>query len=77
MDEAAKCDRVVVIDSGNILLDGTPRLVFSNVAVLKEVGLDVPQATELAFELRKCGYNLPDDILTEDECVEAILSLIK
>ena len=75
MDEAAVSDRVVIIDSGNVLKDGTPKEVFQEVELLKSVGLDVPQVTELIYELRKEGVNLPQDILTEDECYEAIKSL--
>lgn len=77
MDEAVKADRVVVIDEGNILLDGTPKEVFRNVELLKNVGLDVPQVTELAYELRKEGIEIPDDILTEDECVEYLSKLLE
>ena len=75
MDEAAVSDRVVIIDSGNVLKDGTPKEVFQEVELVKSVGLDVPQVTELIYELRKEGVNLPQDILTEDECYEAIKSL--
>lgn len=75
MDEAAASDRVVIIDSGNVLKDGTPKEVFQEVELLKSVGLDVPQVTELIYELRKEGIDLPQDILTEDECYEAIKSL--
>lgn len=77
MDEAVKADRVVVIDEGNILLDGTPKEVFRNVEQLKNVGLDVPQVTELAYELRKEGIDIPDDILTEDECVAYLSKLLE
>ncbi|RPF47655.1 energy-coupling factor transport system ATP-binding protein [Hydrogenoanaerobacterium saccharovorans] len=77
MDEAAKCDRVVVIDEGQIILDGTPKQVFSHVQILKEVGLDVPQATELVYELRKAGYNIPQDIISEEECIEALEKLME
>lgn len=77
MDEAAKCDRVVVVDEGTILLDGTPKEVFSHVQVLKDVGLDVPQATELAYELRKAGCNIPQDIISEEECIKAIEKLLE
>lgn len=77
MEEAAQCDRVVVMNDGEILLDDTPRRVFSHVEQLKSVGLDVPQATELCWQLRKNGFDLPDDILTEDECVEAISALLE
>ena len=55
MDEAAQADRTVVIDDGEIVLDGTPKEVFKNVEKLKSLGLDVPQVTELAYELRKMG----------------------
>ena len=72
MDEAVKADRVVVMDGGKIILDGTPRSVFSNIDLLKSVGLDVPQPTEFAHVLGSCGLKIPQDILTVDECVEAI-----
>lgn len=77
MDEAAQCDRVVVVDNGKVILDGAPRTVFSHVEQLKKVGLDVPQVTELVWMLRKDGYNLPDDIIFEDECVQAIEKLLE
>jgi energy-coupling factor transport system ATP-binding protein len=73
MNEAVKADRVIVMDHGNIILDGNPKQVFSNTEQLKSVGLDVPQATELLFELAGCGYKLPTGILTADDCV-AVLS---
>ena len=77
MDEAAQCGRVVVIDDGKTILDGTPREVFKNVELLKKRGLDVPQVTELCYELRKEGCKLPDCVLTEDECTAAIENLLK
>lgn len=77
MEEAAQCSRVVVMNDGKILFDDAPRAVFSHVRELKEVGLDVPQAAELCYELRNAGYSLPDDILTEDECVAAISALLE
>ncbi len=76
MDEAAKADRVVVMDNGRVVLDNTPREVFKNMALLKEIGLDVPQPTELAAELRAAGLTLPDDLLFVDECAEAIATLL-
>ena len=76
MEEAAVSDRVVVIDNGEVLRDGTPKQVFSEVELLKSVGLDVPQLTELFYELRKEGVDLPQDILTEEECYEAIKGLV-
>ena len=77
MDEAAQCDRVVVMDNGKIILDGVPRAVFSHVEQLKNVGLDVPQVTELAWLLLQDGYCLPDDIIFEEECVQAIEKLLE
>ena len=77
MDEAAKADRIVVMDSGKTILDGTPKEVFKNVELLKSVGLDVPQVTELAFGLRNNGINIPDDIITEEECIEEIIKIIE
>lgn len=76
MDEAAACRRVVVMDDGKVLLDDTPKAVFSHVALLKKVGLDVPQATEIVYELRRSGIDLPTDIITDEECVEALSKLL-
>lgn len=75
MDEAAQCDRIVVMDKGSVVLDDTPRTVFSHVEQVKEIGLDVPQVTELAWELRRAGCDIPQEIITEEECVEAIKRL--
>lgn len=75
MDEAAEADRTVVIDGGEIALDGTPREVFSNVERIKELGLDVPQVTELAYELKKLGVEIRNDVLTVEECYAEIISL--
>lgn len=69
MDEAVKAGRVVVMEEGAVIMDGTPKDVFSHVEELKAIGLDVPQATELAYSMRKLGYDMPADILTEDEFV--------
>lgn len=77
MDEAAKADRVVVMDEGNIILDDIPREVFSHVDKLKSVGLDVPQVTELVHELNKHGLNIDKHIIAEDECVEALLKILE
>ena len=77
MDEAVRADRVVVMENGSIIIDGKPREVFGNITLLKSVGLDVPQAAELCYELRKCGIRLPDDILTVDECVNALSKLLE
>lgn len=77
MDEAAQCDRIVVMDSGKVIFDDTPKKVFSHVRELKTVGLDVPQTSELIYEFLKEGYNLPKDVLTEDECIKAITTLFR
>ena len=77
MDEAVKADRVIVMNDGAIELDGTPNTVFSNVEKIKSLGLDVPQATELAYRLRKTGMNLSGDILDENECAEAIINALE
>ena len=76
MDEAAQADRVLVMDEGGILLDGAPKEVFRHVEELKKVGLDVPQPTELAYELNRAGFSLPDDLLEEDECVAALTAAL-
>lgn len=75
MDEAAQCGRVVVMDNGRVILDDTPRAVFSQVDKVKAIGLDVPQVTELAWELKKAGFDMPEDIITEEECVSGIMNL--
>ncbi len=77
MDEAVQAGRVVVMDEGNILTQGTPQEVFSQVELLKQHHLDVPQATELAYRLRACGCKLPDGILNEEECVGALYALLR
>ncbi len=76
MDEAALADRVVVMEGGEVLLDGTPREVFSRVRQLREVALDVPQATDLCFQLRQYGLPIAGDILTEEECVDALAAVL-
>lgn len=76
MDEAAQADRTVVLDDGEIVLDGTPKEVFKNVEKLKSLGLDVPQVTELAYELRKMGIEISDDVLTVDECFDEIIRIL-
>ena len=77
MDEAAMCNRVVVVDDGKVIMDSTPREVFGSVDVIKERGLDVPQVTELCHELKKEGFDLPDCVLNEEECVAALEELLK
>lgn len=76
MDEAAVADRVAVMDEGKIVLDGTPKEVFTHVKELKRIGLDVPQPTELIYELKKEGIDLPDGVLFDDECTNAIIKAL-
>ena len=77
MEEAALADRIVVMDNGEIIMDGVPRDVFSNVELMKRVGLDVPQFTELMYLLGKSGLPSDTHIIDEDECAEALLELLK
>jgi energy-coupling factor transporter ATPase len=70
MDEVIYADKVLVMDRGRIVMQGTPRQVFSRVDELKKYRLDVPQVTLLAYELRKAGMKLPEGILTVEELVE-------
>ena len=75
MNEVTDADYLYVMDKGRIALQGKPAEVFSQVDKMKEIGLDVPQVTELAYELRKEGLDISADILTIDEMVEAICRL--
>ncbi len=77
MEEVIDADRVIVMDDGHLVMDGTPREVFSRVKELKTYRLDVPQVTELAWELKQAGLALPDGILTMEELMEALLPLMK
>lgn len=77
MDEAVLADRVVVMDKGRIILDDIPEKVFSDVEKIKGIGLDVPQVTEFAYELRKKGFDIKNDILSVEQGVEAIKPLVK
>lgn len=76
MDEAARADRVIVMNDGRILTQGKPREVFSQVDLLREHRLDVPQPVQLAYELRKAGVDMPEGILTPEECAAAIAAAI-
>ena len=77
MEEAIDADRVIVMDDGSIVMDGVPREIFSRVEELKARGLDVPQVTELAYELKKAGMPLTDGILTRQELAEQLTALFK
>ena len=76
MEEAARADRVIVINDGEIALDGTPREVFSNVKRLREMGLDAPQGNELVQELKNAGLNIEGDSLTEEGCIETLYNFL-
>jgi energy-coupling factor transport system ATP-binding protein len=76
MEEAAQADRVVVIDGGEKIMDSVPKKVFSQVDVMRNLGLDVPQVTEIADFLQKQGYDISSEIITEDECVQALYRLL-
>ncbi|MBE5952402.1 MAG: energy-coupling factor transporter ATPase [Lachnospiraceae bacterium] len=75
MDEVIHADKVIVMDDGKVVMQGTPREVFSKVAELKKHRLDVPQVTELAYELQQAGVPLPNGILTVEEFTEALLAV--
>lgn len=75
MEEAAISDRVVVMEDGNIVLSGKPREVFSQVEEIKKLGLDVPQVTELAYELKKEGIEISTEVLNIEEMVKEICHL--
>ncbi len=77
MEEAVTADRVIVIDNGAIQKDGTPLEVFSDIEGIKGMGLDVPQAAEFSALLRNEGFDLPNDILNEDDCVSALAAALE
>lgn len=76
MEEAVDADRIIVMDDGKIVMDGKPKEIFSRVRELKTYGLDVPQATELAFELKEAGMPLSDGILSREELVKELLPFL-
>lgn len=77
MDEAAQCDRVVVMHKGKVAADGTPKEVFPEVELLHELGLAAPETVELCYELNKLGFDLPLDQLDEKECAQALYRAVK
>ena len=77
MEEVVDADRVIVMDDGHIVMDGTPKEIFSRVEELKQYRMDVPQVTELAWELQKKGIPLPDGILRKSEFLDALVPLLK
>jgi len=76
MEEAMRADRIVVLESGRVILDGEPKVVFSDVERLQDMGLDVPEVTLMAHGLRKAGFPLKLDILTVEDMVEALWQLL-
>lgn len=76
MDEAVLADRVIVMDNGHIEMDGTPKEVFKQVERIKELGLDVPQVTELMFELKQAGLNVPENVLTPNEAETVLFDIV-
>ena len=77
MDEVIGADKVIVMDQGKIVMQGSPREIFARVDELKSYRLDVPQVTELAYELKKEGLDLPDAVLTVDEFADAMRKYLK
>ena len=76
MDEAAQADRLIVMAKGKVVADGAPKAVFSQVEELRKVGLTVPQTTQLLWELRQAGYDVPLDALSDEECAQALYKLL-
>ena len=77
MEEVIHADRVIVMDDGKLVMDGTPREIFSRVDELKGYRLDVPQVTELAYELKKAGVKIPDGILSQEELMDCLLPVFE
>ena len=77
MEEAAQADRIVVMDDGKIIMDDIPSNIFSNVQKMKEIGLDVPQVTELMYLLGKNGFDTDTHIISEEDCTKALLDILK
>ena len=77
MDEAAQADRLIVMAKGRVVADGAPKAVFSRVEELREVGLTVPQTTALLWELRNAGCDVPLDALSDEECAQALYTLLR
>lgn len=77
MDEAAQADRLIVMQKGKIVREGSPKEVFAQVEELKAVGLTVPDTVELCWQLRQVGLDIPLDALTDDECAAALYQLLK
>ncbi len=77
MDEAALADRLVVMAKGKIVADGTPKEVFQNVEQLRDIGLTVPEPVALMWELRQAGLDVPLDVLSDEECAQALFECLQ
>ena len=77
MDEAAKADRVIVLDKGRVALDGTPKEVFGHVETLHEIGLRAPDTTELCWMLNQEGFNLDITCFDEEECAQILCNALE
>ena len=75
MEEVTEADKVIVMNKGEIVMEGKPKEIFAEVETLQKYHLDVPQVTELAYELRKAGMDLPEGILSQEEFMEYILPI--
>lgn len=75
MEEAVEADKVIVMDSAKVIKEGTPKEIFKEVEMMKEIGLDVPQMTEISYYLRQHNVEIPSDILTIDEMVDELCQL--
>ncbi|CAL85010.1 ABC transporter, ATP-binding protein [Clostridium botulinum A str. ATCC 3502] len=75
MEEAVEADKVIVMDSAKVIKEGTPKEIFKEVEMMKKIGLDVPQMTEIAHYLRQHNVEIPSDILTIDEMVDELCQL--
>ena len=77
MTEAIRAQRVIVMDAGRILADGTPKEVFPQVELLESVGLTVPATTKVLYALNQAGFDLPLDALSTEECAQVLLAAIR
>ena len=77
MEEAAKADRVIIINDGHVFMDSTPKEIFSHVRELSDVGLESPQATQILHRLSELGYDVPRNCIDPDECVDIICTLME
>ncbi len=77
MDEAAQADRIVVMNKGKVVKEGTPKEIFSQVELVKSLSLDVPQTSEIAYELSKMGYGLSTEAISIDECAQQLYDFLK